>query len=421
MKNKNTIKSRMNRPLKFSPLTRTALLACLVVSLVSCGGAEDGGNGEGEGNVSSFTKHAALISNSADIMNAGYIKLASSTSVLKIKIDEYCADATSIADQTKKEAAEASFKLTMNDLQYSLQHSAKSQGIGPALDIERGIEVVYSWPLANSCRIDGLLAESKFEPGNPINRRGLDALEHLLFVAPESNHSCSTQESQLTAFNDLSTEEKQLRRCKYMKNVIADVVITTNKIKDGWDPAIGDHLGEMKNSNIDVLVTLNKVSDAMYYIADVGKEDKLDQPMGGGRTNTTPSCGVGVVCPADVESPNSKISLDNLIANVTSFQELFHGGDVADKATNVGFDDWLEAEGEATIATKMTSDIAKTLTELNKLKVDCTTLQNAITSCKTQLDTFFDGAFQSVTRGFRDDVLPKLGLQPPQASLTDND
>jgi len=414
----SSIKLSRSGSLSFPLLGKTVLLSCLITGIVSCGGGDNNGS---DGGNSNFTKHAELISNSADIMNAGYIKLASSTFSLKNNIDEYCADATSIADQTKRAAAQASFKIAMNDVQYSLQHSAKSQGIGPALDIERGIEVIYSWPLTSSCIVDGLLAINTLEPGLPINRRGLDVIEYLLFVAPESNHSCSTQESQLTAFNDLSTEEKQLRRCKYMKNVIADVVITTNKIKDGWDPAIGDHLGEMKNSNIDALVTLNKVSDAMYYIADVGKEDKLDQPMGGGRTNTTPSCGVGVICPADVESPNAKVSLDNLIANVKSFQELYFGGSVANKATNVGFDDWLEAEGATAVSIKMANDIEQALTELNQLKTDCSTLQNAIVNCKTQLDGFFDGAFQSVTRGFRDDVLPKLGLQPPQSSLTDAD
>ena len=414
----SSIKLSKSGSLSFPLLGKTVLLSCLITGIVSCGG---GGNKGSDGGNSNFTKHAELISNSADIMNAGYIKLASSTFSLKSKIDEYCADATSIADQTKRAAAQASFKIAMNDVQYSLQHSAKSQGIGPALDIERGIEVIYSWPLTSSCRVDGLLAINTLEPGLPINRRGLDVIEYLLFVDPSSNHSCTSEEAQLTAFNALSTDEKQLRRCGYMKNAIVDVVTSVNEIKDGWDPAIGDHLGEMKNSNIDALVTLNKVSDAMYYIADVGKEDKLDQPMGGGRTNTTPSCGVGVICPADVESPNSNLSLDNLIANVKSFQELYFGGSVANKATNIGFDDWLEAEGATAASTKMANDIEQALTELNQLKTDCSTLQNAIVNCKTQLEDFFDGSFQGLTRGFRDGVLPKLGLQPPQSSLTDAD
>lgn len=402
-----------------------SLVILLALGSVSCD-RNSVDNNSGSNYVSKFTKHQQLIENSADIMYAGYGQLATATITLKSSIYEYCANTTSIASSTKRQAAQNAFKAAMPVLQHSLSHSAKEQGLGPALDGERGIEVVYSWPLTSSCNIDFKLAENNANPGHAINRRGMDALEYLLFVDPNSNHTCDSTEIQLETFNALSEAVKQLRRCNYMKAVIADVVITTNKIKERWDPADGDFLGTMKNSHLDVLVTLNNIADAMYYLADVGKEDKLDQPMGGGRTGTTPSCGTDAVCPADVESPNAKISLDNLIANTVSFQELYYGGSPANKATNVGFDDWLIAEeGNNTLAEKLGTDITTVLSDLNLLKTHCTSLYMAtstVTSdCFTRLEEFYDGPFQNMTQSWRDDVLPILKLQPPQGSLNDAD
>jgi len=405
------------------PLARLGMVALLAIGVASCGGDSNDDDNGGGGGESNFTDHAALIANSANIMGAGFAQLATSTTALQTSINAYCADAASIADAANRTAAQDAFKTAMNDVQHSVMHK-----IGPAEDAINGIRIVYSWPLTSSCRVDTKLSEGLvaggevLPPGNPINRRGMDALEYLLFVDSAAMHSCdpTTAGADLVAFDALSAEAKQARRCGYMKHTIVDVVAVADTLKTAWASPVSAITG----TNSDPLVTLNDITDAMYYLADEGKEDKLDQPMGGGRTQTTPSCGLGVPCPADVESPNAKLSFDNLRANTLAFQNLYFGGASADKANNVGFDDWMEAvDGNRVAADKMGSDIEAVLAGLDSLQNDtnCATLYHSITHCSTQLQTFFDGPFQDVTQGFRDNVLPNLGLRRPQGSLADVD
>lgn len=359
-------------------------------------------------------------------MYSSYINLAESTATLQSNLSAYCNDASSRNDTSKREDAQESFKQTMQALQYAIVHTAKGQGLEPGLDVSQGIEVLYSWPLSSACSIDKRLAAESDDPGSLVSRRGLDAMEYLLFISTDANSSCDvatlseTEGNQYNAFNALSADEKQLRRCNYMTNVMSDAVTVANAIKDDWDPAIGNYLATVKNSS-DPLVTLNHISDAMYYPADVGKEDKLAQPMGSGRANTTPSCGEGTICPQDVESPNARVSIDNLISNIQSFQALFFGGPVANKTANIGFDDWLIAKNQSATAAQMESDIEDVLSGLEALKTEHGSLYTALTEGTQELETLFDGPYQSMTRAYRDDVLPALGLQPPQSSLADTD
>ena len=165
----------------FKPLVSLSALIILTAGLSACGGgtADDDASPTGDGNPvvqcsfsnnvidptgndnlanngngTSFTQHAALIVNTADIIYAGYGALVTSTAALKAKVDDYCANATNIANASKRTTAQSAFKTAMNDLQYSLVHSAKNQGLYPALDVEEGIETIYSWPLTSTCSID---------------------------------------------------------------------------------------------------------------------------------------------------------------------------------------------------------------------------------------------------------------------------
>ena len=383
-------------------------------------------NNNGQGTTFLSSQFSQLLENAADIIYADYQSLNTSTQNLKFAIDAYCTDQNSIADSTKRTEAQNAFINTMAKVQTSLVHAAKSQGIGPGADASTGMELVYSWPLTNTCSVDNRIAVNDAEPGLSLNRRGLDVAEYLLFIPETANSSCDFEkltqfeQQKYTEFNELSGEQKQLRRCNYLKNIVNNAHETVSVIKDRWDPQIGNFINTVKNAN-DPLVMVNQITDGMYYLADVGKEDKLAQPMGSGRANTTPSCGLGNKCPQDVESPYANLSLDNLINNVTAFQKLYYGGVKSDRGSNIGFDDWLITIGEVEVENKLTSDIDNVLVGLSSIKSNHTTLYNAVDKCSTELETFFDGSYQSLTRGFRDDFLRVLGLQPPQSSAADTD
>ncbi len=407
-----------------SKISKSIIIMLFSLGLASCGGGSGGDSGgdSGNGNSSDLTslELSELLSNVADIAYQGYIDLDTSSNILKTKISEYCADNTNSA---KRIAAQNAFKDAMDDLQKAVIYAAKNQGLEPGLDVEKGMEVIYSWPLTNTCKVDKDLASNTYTLSSAQNARGMDIVEYLLFVDTDGNSSCDPNklDNNDKAFNELSPSEKTARRCQYMDSLMTDITKNTKFIKDTWDPDIGNYLGTLKASSNPV-VSLNLVTDGMYYIADVGKEDKLAQPMGSGRANTTPSCGSGNACPEDVESVYARISLDNLISNVTSFQKLYYGGDPAKKASNIGFDDWLIARGEEATATATATNIDDVLNGLNSLKTNKGTLYDAVANdTDKELENFFDGPYQSLTRGFRDDVLPKLGLRPPQSSLADTD
>jgi predicted lipoprotein len=414
-----TIKTSTKTP-SFSSIAKIGILGLFILGTASCGGGTGSDDSSENENGSKFTEKTALINNLADIMNNGYAQLDSSTRAFKTSVDAYCADATSIADTAKRDAAQAAFKAAMSDVQKVLLFGAKGQGIGPGVTSElRNMEVVYSWPLSDRCEIDKEVAKNSTTVKMPVNKRGMDAMEYLLFVDPSENHSCPTATTSLTAFNDSTEANKQLARCGYMKAVVDDLTTTTASLKNAWASSFK---ASMKAST-DQKATLNKVTDGMYYLADVGKEEKIDRPMGGGRTNTPPSCGAGNVCPQDVEAFYSKTSFEHLITNTESFQTLFFGGPVADKATNIGFDDWIIAkDGNSTFADTMASNIADTLTKLKDFKTNGT-LQDCVVdeTCKQELENFYNGSFADVTRGLRDTMLPKLNLNRPQKSTADAD
>lgn len=379
-------------------------------------------NGQGQ----AFSQHNELIANLTNLMYSGYSDLAHSSKQLKEKVGDYCQSDTSMADLDKRAAAQMAFRVAMEDVQYSIGHTAKGQGLDPGRDVENGIEVIYSWPLTNKCSIDKRLAENSASPGSLLSRKGLDALEYLLFVDPSANSICNEsdlsdyQKIKYSEFNALSDADKQVRRCNYMVEVADGVADTAKVLKEAWDPAVGNYLGQVQATTQPINI-LDDISDAMYYLADIGKEDKLAQPMGSGRANTISSCGEGEPCPQDLESPDARLSIDNLIANTRSFQELYFGGQAADKAANIGFDDWLITIGEVEVANRISDDIDEVLTGLNNLKTEHGDLYTAVSVCSTDMETFYDGVFQNLTRGYRQLFLSRLGLNPPQSSLADND
>ncbi len=409
--------------LSFSRLqkrVRPLLVSLLIIGGVSCDDSSSKTT-SGVSGTTGFTEQAALIANVANLMDTGFTNLATSTEALKTSIGSYCATVTggSAGGATERTAVQTAFKTAMNDVQHALLY-----GVGPALNQEKGTKVLYSWPSTSTCRIDHKQADNDATIPVDTTIRGMDALEYLLFIEPAANHSCpaSDTDADLVIFNALAANAKQRRRCDYMINVIADVVVTSTTLKKAWNASAPDNYVATMTSASNTTATLNKVTDAMYYFASIVKDNKLDQPMGGTRTNTSPSCGAGKPCAVDVESPHAKISLDNLKANTLAFQKLFFGGDPANKATNVGFDDWLEAvDGNRTVADKMDADLVALLARIDGLKTSNGTLFSAVTNNITAVNALFDTPLQGVTRSLRDTIIPDLGLKLPQASGSDTD
>ncbi len=402
---KKTAFNRKNPVSLRQPLQALLLLPLFVVA--SCGGGGDGGTTT-TNTSTEFTKSAELIASSADIMKEGFDRLNISVVALNTSVKAYC---TSPVDTTKRTAAQAAFKTAMSDLQHSMQHQ-----LGPALDNDAMLKL-YSWPTSSTCGIDQDLAKNDTALNVAVNKRGIDALEYLLFVAPATGHSCpagAEPVAELAAFNALSENDREASRCAFMLPLAADVAVSAQALVTAW----GTHVDTMK-ATTNVKTTLNEITDAMYFLREDLRGFKLDRPLGGEMTQTQPSCGVigSGICQADLESPHARVTKENIRTNVLAFKQLYFGGDGG--AASVGFDDWLREVGKADVADRMSAEIEIVLTKLNAINgslFDAISSGGDINAVNALL-----AAVDVVSETLRIDMLPALGLNVPAGLASDTD
>lgn len=402
---RTTLKKIRNASLLFSLIV---LVACGGTEKKTSGGSTSGGSTSGGSTSGGSTsggavedKQAKLVADVAGIMQKSYADLHGSTDALNNAIAGYCGALGKSDEQAKRTEAQAAFKTAMNDLQHSLLY-----GVGPALKNDRMLQL-YSWPLSSACQIDIKLASNQVALNKAVNKRGMDALEYLLFIKPDANHSCPKSGDTLTTFNALSPAQKQQRRCEYMKPVAIDALASTKILADAWDASKGNYVKTMKDE-ANTKKTLNSITDGMFYFEEVIKENKLDAPLGGKVANTASSCGLGNLCPQGVESPHALISKENLRANMLALQTLY----------KAGFDSWLKDNKKDDLAKKFADDIQAVITGLDGING---TLYAAITTETTALNNLLAGPVQDVSKALRFKVLPALELSLPKTSESDTD
>ncbi|MEM7292250.1 MAG: imelysin family protein, partial [Pseudomonadota bacterium] len=324
--------------------------------------------------------------------------------------------------------AQNDFKTVMTTLQNTLMYGGWSDGggsygIGPVSE-EFRLTQLYSWPLTSRCNIDLNLANNDPALKVAVNQRGLDALEHLLFVETDANHVCPDNfpivHPQLNDFNALDAGEKESRRCAAMLTISADALSSAAALDSGWAADQGNFAATMAGST-NPGETLNHITDGMFYFEKLIKEDKLDKPTGGLITNNPPSCGIGQPCPDDVESPTARVSKENLIENMRAFQKLYLGGS-SDPAAQLGFDDWLIEEGESALAASFSADIQSVIDALEAINGSLyDTIVNDIDTVNNLLSGNTSAPVKAVSDALRFEVMPALGLTLPQGSASDTD
>ncbi len=385
-------------------LNKSILLASLYM-LVSCGGGTSGGSIDDDVNENT-TDQRKIITDVGEIMQTGFLKLGTSITSLNTKVVDYCDALGTSEEQANRLVAQDSFKTAMSDLQASLLHS-----VGPSLEQDRMLQL-YSWPLSSPCQIDLKLANSLPSLNIAVNKRGLDALEYLLFVEPNANNSCPSSTTPVPAdlldnFDALNTAEKQQRRCNFMIPVAADAQASAMILADAWDNSKGNYLNTLTETS-NTKETLNRITDAMFYFEEVVKENKLDAPLGGAVTNASSICGLGNLCPEAVESPHARTSKENVRANMLAFQALYLAG----------FDGWLKDEGKDVLAQSFGGSIQAVIDDIGGIGGD---FHDAVTNDTTLMNNLLNGSVQDVSRALRFDVLLALGLDLPAGSQSDTD
>lgn len=326
--------------------------------------------------------------------------------------------ATSSSD-TDKEAAKQAWRAAM----LSWQHVELMQ-LGPAgsaTEVAGGADFrdeIYSWPIVNRCRVDQETVEENYNNSTafvaePVNVRGLDALEYLLFNDSAAN-ACPPQNVINTAGGwDAIAGQLPAHRAAYAATLAKLVAVEAQALRAAWSQGFADELrnaGQGASSYPSAHAALNAVSDAMFYIESETKDVKLAAPVG------LSDCDV-MVCPDKLEFALSQASKGAIEHNLLAFESMFYGGP-PDQEDAVGFDDWLVALGAGELATEMGDAIVVAKGALAAIEED--DLAVALADDRESVEALYF-AIKGVTDKFKVDVVTVLDLDLPNKVQGDND
>ena len=186
------------------------------------------------------------------------------------------------------------------------------------------------------CGVDQSIVQSTENAGfdiesKTVRQRGIGALEYLLFN-PDLTQNCPSQIAETADWDSRPAQERQLLRCQYAMVVATDIANTAADLRDAWSSDGGDYRSTFLNP-VNAADSLEALSDGLFYLDLDVADRKLAIPTG-----IDDAC-VAFSCPESVESPYSQYSLDNIKANLQSFDTLMTGG------TGLGFDDLIDAAG----------------------------------------------------------------------------
>ncbi len=214
---------------------------------------------------------------------------------------------------------------------------------------------IYSWPLVSRCAIEEALVAKSYESGlaaQLINRRGLYAIEYLLFYEGAATTCPSTSTIVATgSWAALSSTELQARRWQYASAAAAQVRLRADELVKRWDTDFlavlkgGEQSGATPKSQQQLL---NLVSDALFYVEHELKDLKLARPIG------LRDCAVAP-CLELLESQFGARSKANVKANFEGFRRVYAG--CGNNPQAVGFDDLLRAVSADGLAKRMSDAI----------------------------------------------------------------
>ncbi len=395
--------------------------ACLIVALVAhvahvalvvaCGGTKDGST---DASVDSFDRNALLANIGGAVVIPTLAAIETATQDLSTATTAYCQAIETPGEVDARAAVQAAWRVAMVEVQRS-----EVMRFGPAAADDNQLrDRLYSWPLNSSCAVDQEVKDYSDAPttydisGRLTNRRGMDALEYVLFSA-NLDHSCPAPVAP-AGWNELGDVVRKLARCGYAELAARDVLATSAAIHLGWLGRGGDFLfelsqaGEAGNSFGSAQHALNVVSDALFFVEFEVKDIKVGESAG----ITENSCGVVArACVEELESQYAIHTKENLVANLSAFEAVWSGGD------GIGFDDMLIELGATELAQTMTADIAAMVQVAEAIPGS---MSDALSTDYASVAASHQ-AIKVVTDNLKTQFLTVLGLDIPDNSAGDND
>ena len=301
--------------------------------------------------------------------------------------------------------------------------------VGPAGvmgDVSGGEDLrlqIYSYPLVNPCRVDQELVEGAYADTSAfsnelVNVRGLDAVEYLLFNDGQTN-ACAPQNdiNSTGSWNGIVGQLAE-RRADYAASAAAILSSHADLLVRAWEPAEGDFLAELAQAGngsgtyASDQAALNAVSDALFYVDKETKDMKLAVPAG------LSDC-IADSCPYALEHALSGFSKQAIIDNLEGVRMVFTGGPRGE-SKNLGFDDWLIAVGDPSLAIDMVDKLDAAVAAAEAIEHERLTDALADPADLERVRALYH-AVKAFTDILKADFITMLDLELPKAAEGDND
>ncbi|MUH72915.1 imelysin family protein [Psychrosphaera haliotis] len=426
----------MNTNLKH--VKQAILIACTLSITAACSDSQDSTSGTGFSGAQSGSGSNNTTFDKQQMVNdlVDHVYLPAIEDVLVnaqnqlVAVESYCEalQTNQAEDPTLKTTAQEAWKNTM----YRWQQVEMMQ-VGPVGTDESYLRnQIYSWPVDSQCAVD--LDVSYFENGNvsgspydiknrTANRKGLDALEHLLFTESLA-HSCKTDSLGPKGWNDRPELERKVARCKFATEVASDLVATAGELSSAWSSENGSNTiidfetslktANDSNSNSsfeNIDAAINHLTDGLFYLDTITKDAKLGSPIG----LITNSCGTST-CLNDIESNISEHSLANVQSNLEAMLLIFQG---SDPATQLAFDDYLTAVDAESLANEMRADITAAIAAIESFETEGS-FADAVQNNPARVQELY-AQTKKVTDNLKSAFIVFLSLQLPSSSAGDAD
>jgi uncharacterized protein len=396
-----------------------AVLLLPLLAASGCGGGDGGDTPPADARPDTFDRRAMVAHLAEAVLLPTYEQFAARASELGTVVDAYCATLGGDGEGTARTAAQDGWRAAMIEWQ-----AVEVMMVGPAAMNDRALrDVIYSWPVTSTCAVDREVMERHLDPGaydlstKLSNRRGLPALEHVLFAA-SLEHTCPAT-APLEGWDALSEAERSQARCGFAQTAAADLAAQAEVVLVGWRTDGGDYVGELagageSGSSIgSPQEAANLISDAMFYIDTETKDMKLGEPAGIAEN----SCGaVEEACPDELESRTSGHSKENVVRNLEAFRMLYNG-DRPPAAGGIGFDDFLIGLGAGDLAATMTADIDAAIAAAGAIPG---TMEEALAADRDSVAETY-ARVKTLTDSLKSQFLTVLGLDIPDGAAGDND
>jgi predicted lipoprotein len=390
--------------------------------------ADSGSNGNGNsgGNTGGADyDNTQLLANLVDnIILPTYQSFQTTAADQAANLNAYCVALE--ADSTNAVAQQQTTQNHWKTLSAVWQQAEMMQ-IGPLAANQHALRnTIYSWPVVSACGVDqdvvyfqlGNINGTQYQLNQRTDtRRGIDALEHLLF-SQNLNHSCTGNVGPLGDWDIRTDSERMIARCHFAQAVADDINVNATTLVNAWsgDNGYASKLKTAGENGSDFETSLqgvNAISDAMFYLDSVTKDAKLGKPLGKSDNN----CG-NVACPADVESALSAQSAEHIVANVLGFSKLFFGSQSGQAdGEGIGFDDYLKAVGDEQTSLRITQGLLEMQQLADQLQMP---LAELLSTDATQVEALH-ARIKTVTDEMKTHFITSLALDLPQTSAGDND